>query len=86
MARWECIKLYYYHYEDPENSFGFFNVRGPTGQYEQKEIKNLEQTFTQLEREGWQIKKVTQPCGLMDLGQPKAAKWQEIFQLTRHIE
>jgi hypothetical protein len=86
MARWEYIKLYYYHYEDPENSFGIFTIQGPNGQYVRKEIRDLEQAFTQLEQEGWKIDKVTQPSRLIDLGRPEAVKWQEIFQLTRHIE
>lgn len=86
MARWEYIKLYYYHYEDPENDFGFFGVRGPNGHYEQKEIKDLKQTLTQLEYEGWKIEKIDLPGRLISSGRPVTVKCQETFLLYRHLE
>ena len=86
MARWECVKLYYYHYEDPENSFGFFGARGPNGCYERQEVRDLARTLSQLEVEGWKIEKVSQPASLTGLERLAPGQRQEIFQLTRRIE
>jgi hypothetical protein len=86
MARWEFIKLYYYHCENPENNFGVFSVRGPGGQYEQREVKDLERTFTELEQEGWKIEKAPPSPRQLGLSQPEAAKWQEVFRLSRRLE